>query len=131
LGAELLEQIKGLHLKNKFIDNLYFELYFNKTNLTENFNKKNPFNNNNNSSSMKSTSNTNLQKLTSYLTISANAAIKQHNNFEYNLTNLISNTFYRFYLSARLNSLESSLAGPLEFETPSKFNFIFFFIIIY
>ena len=42
-------------------------------------------------------------------------------SYEYNLTNLVPNTQYIFYLSARLESIESLLAGPLIVQTPSMF----------
>ena len=81
---------------------MYFDLYLNKTNPNDDL-----INNHKNS----------------YLSIAASSSFIQNQNhkasYEYNLTNLASNTQYIFYLSARLDSIESSLAGPLIIQTPS------------
>ena len=80
-------------------------LYLNKTNLNDEYNLQ--------------------QNKNSYRSIPATSSFIQNQNhkasYEYNLTNLASNTQYIFYLSARLDSIESSLTGPLVIQTPSMF----------
>jgi hypothetical protein len=117
---------KSMSKTNKF-DNFYFYLYLNKTNRDD--------------QSQQPTTPTPTLQLTSfssinrnqynihstttpYLIISAAKANLQdphtNNIFIYNLTNLLPNSQYIFYLSARYELLESSLAGPLVIQTPGE-----------
>ncbi len=99
--------IKPLH------DSLFFDLYLNKTNSNDEHHHQHQL----------------QQTKNSYHSISATSSFIQNQNhkalYEYNLTNLASNTEYVFHLSARLDSIESSLAGPLTIRTPSM-SFFFF-----
>lgn len=124
--------------KKQIIDTIYFELYLNKTNINDEAV----------ATSTQIQSKNNQQLLiqpyiplysTSYRTIQGSKfLISPPNNqqiktlqYEYNLTNLASNTQYIFYLSARLDSLESSLTGPLIIQTPSMFKNLFFIFILF
>jgi hypothetical protein len=103
--------IKPLH------DSLFFDLYLNKKNLNdENHHQQQQ-----------------QQIKNSYHSISATSSFIQNQNhkalYEYNLTNLASNTEYIIHLSARLDSIESSLAGPLTIRTPSMSFFFFIFFV--